>query len=73
MINMTNNPADDDGFLICFIRGGIAADATGEFARAGDFSWWRADDESQEQFRARAEREARAAGETRIVFGGLPG
>lgn len=66
--------ADDDGFLICSVRGGISADASGEFARAGDHFWWRDEDgdESREEFRARAEREARAAGETRIVFGGLP-
>lgn len=74
MMNASELPADDgDPFLICFVRGGLDADATGEFARAGEMTWRRGAGESREEFRARAEREARAANEARLIFGGLPG
>jgi hypothetical protein len=54
------------------IRGGLTADASGEFATVGDEYVEREGGETVEAFRARAREAAIAAGAKLLVFGGLP-
>ena len=57
---------------VIVVKGGIAEDASGEFAQFGDRRIERAPEESIEQFQIRARDAARAAGVGFVTFGGLP-
>jgi hypothetical protein len=55
---------------IC-IRGGMTADSSGDHAMYGDVQLVRREDESVQDFRARAQEGATASGARLLVFGGL--
>jgi hypothetical protein len=57
---------------VIVVKGGIAEDASGEFAQFGDTLVERAPEESIEDFQIRARNAARAAGVGFVTFGGLP-
>ena len=54
------------------IRGGLTADASGEFATVGDEYVEREGGETVEAFQIRVRQLAQEAGSRLVVFGGLP-
>ena len=57
---------------VIVVKGGVAEDASGDFAQFGDTLVERAPEESIEDFQIRARNAARAAGAGFVTFGGLP-
>jgi hypothetical protein len=60
------------GLRVISIRGGLAADASGDRASYGSVHLERAPNETPGAFRARAHEGAKDSGAKVLVFGGLP-